>query len=287
MLQMPLSQIERFQRDGFTVVERLLPLDLVARLRDRFEPLFRGEFETGVFPDEWYWRHGMSLPDVTRHMGNTWKCDRAIAGVALSAVLGRLASQLAAWPGARIGLDTLWWKVPGAKSVALHQDSTYMASLDPADTVTCWLALDDTSREAGTIEYVPGSHQWFPVDEIAEFHAPPGDHRAAMREAAKSVGIADPQVVQVEVPAGSCVIHHGRVWHGSASNATADRTRRSIGVHLLRSDTRFRADRAGYIFGRYRRVGDLAMDESFFPVTWTRDGYRSAWLKDYCEDLLT
>jgi hypothetical protein len=23
------------------------------------------------------------------------------------------------------------------------------------------------------------------------------------------------------------------------------------------------------------------MDESFFPILWTRDGYRTAWLDDY------
>jgi ectoine hydroxylase-related dioxygenase (phytanoyl-CoA dioxygenase family) len=142
-----------------------------------------------------------------------------------------------------------------------------MASLDPIDTVTCWIALDDTAKDAGTIEYVPGSHRWQEVNEIGEFHAPPGDHRARMRAEARAVGVDDPQVVQVEVRAGSAVLHHGRIWHGSATNGHATRQRRSIGVHLLRSDTRFRDDVAAYVFGRYRRVGDLSMDESFFPIT--------------------
>ena len=87
------------------------------------------------------------------------------------------------------------------------------------------------------------------------------------------------------MPAGTCILHHGRVWHGSAANGSADRVRRALGVHLLRSDTRFRADCAAYVFGRYRRVGDLAMDEAFFPITRTRDGYRSPWLAGYCRDL--
>jgi hypothetical protein len=29
---------------------------------------------------------------------------------------------------------------------------------------------------------------------------------------------------------------------------------------------------------RYRRVDDTTMDESFFPIVWTRDGYRTGWL---------
>jgi hypothetical protein len=89
MIHNPITLAERFRRDGFVVVEDLLPRTLATRLGERFAPLFRGEFETGVWPDEWYWREGMSLPDVTRHMGNTWKCDRTIAGVALSAAIGR------------------------------------------------------------------------------------------------------------------------------------------------------------------------------------------------------
>ncbi|NJM26314.1 MAG: phytanoyl-CoA dioxygenase family protein, partial [Bacteroidia bacterium] len=45
-------------------------------------------------------------------------------------------------------------------------------------------------------------------------------------------------------------------------------------------------DRAEYVFGRYRRVGDVVMDESFFPGDLDRAGYRSPWLAGYCADLL-
>src|SRR5438552_8598623 len=34
------EQVERFARDGFVVIERLLPQDVVAAVRARFEPLF-------------------------------------------------------------------------------------------------------------------------------------------------------------------------------------------------------------------------------------------------------
>ena len=42
----------------------------------------------------------------------------------------------------------------------------------------------------------------------------------------------------------------------------------------------------GYIAGRYKRYGDDTMDESFFPIVWQADGYRSCFLRDYCEDAL-
>jgi len=34
------------------------------------------------------------------------------------------------------------------------------------------------------------------------------------------------------------------------------------------------------VYSRYRRVGDTSLDESFFPIVWTRDGRRSAWLDE-------
>ncbi|MBK8251339.1 MAG: phytanoyl-CoA dioxygenase family protein [Polyangiaceae bacterium] len=278
------TQLESFSRDGFAVLPGLFSPHWVNRVKERFGPLFAGEFETGVWPDEWYWREEISLPDATRHMSGAWKSDKTIAAVSLSAELGKVVSTLVDWPGARIGLDTLWWKTPGAKAIALHQDSTYHASLNPAEVVTCWVALDDTEKNAGTIEYVPGSHRWALKEDIGEFHAPKGDYQSTMRAAARAAGVIDPEVVQMEVAAGTCIIHHGRLWHGSGSNQSATRIRRSLAVHLTRSDTQFRSDRLGYVYGRYKRRGDLTMDESFFPITWTRDGYRTPWLSEYCED---
>jgi ectoine hydroxylase-related dioxygenase (phytanoyl-CoA dioxygenase family) len=282
----PLSpeQVSQFNKDGFLVVEEFLNQEVVARLRDRFVPLFAGEFETGVYPDEWYWREGLSLPDVTRHMANAWKSDLTVAGLALSPEIGRLTATLAGWPGARLGQDTLWWKTPGAKEIALHQDSTYTSFLEPPDMMTCWIALDDTSRDAGTIEYVRGSHRWPLVERPGDFHAPLRGYRAAMEQAAAAAGVNDKEIVYIEVPAGGCVIHHGRIWHGSGPNTQADRVRRSIGIHTLSCLTRFRADGARYIYGRYKRAYDVTMEESFFPILWTETGYRSPFLKDYCPE---
>jgi hypothetical protein len=39
----------------------------------------------------------------------------------------------------------------------------------------------------------------------------------------------------------------------------------------MQARTKFHPTITGAIYGRYKRFGDLTMDESFFPVTW-RDG---------------
>ena len=64
------------------------------------------------------------------------------------------------WSGARLGQDTIWWKAPRTKLVSYHQDTSFLDVPHPQATVTCWVTLDDTHREAGTLEYVAGSHVW-------------------------------------------------------------------------------------------------------------------------------
>lgn len=276
------EQIDRFQTDGFLVIERVIDAAAIDALRVRIPKLFAGEFDTGVYPDEWYWRAELSLPDVTRHMANAWKADRTIATLALSATLAQAAAALAQWPGVRLGQDTIWWKPPGTKAIALHQDSSFMDFLDPPRTVTCWVTLDDTRRDAGTLEYIPGSHRW-PLTAIPDAFHNVQDYRSAMRMAAARANIVPPDPVYIEVPAGSVVFHAGEVWHGSGVNATADGVRRSIGLHLLADKVRFSDRHGGYIYRRYQLTGSDRLEESFFPILWCEDGYRTPWLDRYCE----
>jgi hypothetical protein len=49
----------------------------------------------------------------------------------------------------------------------------------------------------------------------------------------------------------------------------------------MASDTRFHPTVIGGIYSRYKRFGDLEMDESHFPITWRRDGYRSPFVDPY------
>jgi phytanoyl-CoA hydroxylase len=49
-------------------------------------------------------------------------------------------------------------------------------------------------------------------------------------------------------------------------------------AHCISSDAQFHPTNISYIYNRYKRHGDLAMDESFFPILWRKDGYRTGWL---------
>ena len=75
------------------------------------------------------------------------------------------------------------------------------------------------------------------------------------------------------MPRGAVLCHHQDAWHGTGPNATADRPRRSLVVHLLRDAVAFEdADAsdylrhpgapgaANYIYARYKRLGEAALD---------------------------
>jgi len=283
MLPITPSQVEQFRSDGFLILEQFLDAADIAAARSRFEPLFRGEFETGLYPDEWNWKEGRDPPDHTRQICNGWKSDRAIARIVLKEEIGAICTTLAGWPGARIGQDNVIWKPPGAKALGFHQDDAYCHWVVPPGFVTCWMALDDTSAAGGTLEYVRGSHRWGVSPRSGQFHAP-DDYREALTRAAESLGVKF-EVVPVEVPAGGCAFHAGGTWHGSDRNRTAT-PRRSVVTHCLSSESRFHPTEVSYIYSRYRRVGDNAMDESFFPILWTQSGYRTPFLSSYCADVL-
>lgn len=270
------DQIRAFERDGFVVVENVLDAGAVAALRARFEPLFAGLFDTGLQPDEWNWRAGVSPDDVTRQICNGWKSDRAIAATVLRGDIGRACALLRGWPGARINQDNIIWKPAGTKALGFHQDDSYQDWIVPNEMMTCWITLDDTRADQGTIEYVRSSHLWPLAPPISQFHAP-DDPLADMTAAAGRAGVAEPEIVPIEVPAGSAVLHHGRTWHGSRANR-GSAPRRSVVSHCMSSAARYHESNVSAVYGRYRRADTLDMDESFFPVLWREDGYRTQWL---------
>jgi hypothetical protein len=49
----------------------------------------------------------------------------------------------------------------------------------------------------------------------------------------------------------------------------------------MSSEARFHPATTGYLYSRYKRFGDDEMDESFFPVIWREDGYRSPFIEPY------
>ena len=196
-----------------------------------------------------------------------------------------MAAELEGWPGARLLSDGIWQKPSGAKETTLHQDSMYINYHTPPGVIVCWIALSHAVAGASTIEYAKGSHRWQLSATVPEFHNQNRSYRSAMEQAAQRAGVEHPEVVPLDIAPGSGVFHHGNTWHGSGKNQMPV-VRRSMVLAYIPAKAQFKPYGAyvpgGYIAGKYRRHGDDTMDESFFPIVWHEDGYRTAFLEKYC-----
>lgn len=273
------EQVEAYRRDGFVVVPEFLSPEEVERVREHFARAFAHEWETGLRPDEVNYDPASTPADLTRQLCNVWKADRTLATTVLAERNAVFGARLAGLPGLRLIQDNAIWKPPSGKALLCHQDAAYVAWLSPPNMTTCWMALDDTSADAGTISYVRGSNHWPRAPVGGRFHAP--DDWLAHVEAVRPDG-AEVELVPIEVPAGGAAFHDGWTFHGSPPNERADRERRALISHLVTADTRWNPDAAPHpIYSKYRRPGELELDEAFFPVLWREDGYRTPWLEEW------
>jgi ectoine hydroxylase-related dioxygenase (phytanoyl-CoA dioxygenase family) len=272
------EQLAAFRRDGFILIhEGFVDAATVDILRARFEPLFAGEYTTGIRPDEVNWVPGRDPGDRTRQICNGWKADALLAAQLLSERTGRLAAELAGWEGVRLLQDNCLWKPPGAKAIGMHQDGSYLDYIVPPEMITCWIALDDTAADAGTLTYARASHRWPRSPENrGEFHAP-DDWLEPVRRSRPDG--AELELVDVVVRAGGAAFHHFNTFHGSGPNR-GDLQRRALVSHLVPADACFHPEHVDPVYSRYRRRDDMTMDESFFPVLWTHNGRRSRWLAE-------
>jgi ectoine hydroxylase-related dioxygenase (phytanoyl-CoA dioxygenase family) len=275
------EQVEKYREDGFLVVDGYLAPDRIERLRERFELLFDGEFTSVVDPDEYVWKKGRDHPQLTRQLGNVWKSDPYVAAEAFSTEVGEDVARLQGVDSVRLLQDMALVKPPNGKALAIHQDGPYNTFLDPLQFTTVWLTLDDTVADAGTLEYLRGSHHWgkFPAVQFHnpdrwedEFHELVGDSR-------------EPEYVPIVAKAGTVVFHSPWIWHASKPSGRGDVTRRTYIRVLVPGETRHHPDIVNKAYSRYFGFGELDFDERFFPIVWSQDGHRSAWLDPYVDAL--
>ena len=125
--------------------------------------------------------------------------------------------------------DQIFYKPAQHGGVVLwHQDYSYWTRTTPMAHLSCWIGLDDSTRENGCVHYVPGSHRWnllprtsFANDMDAVLESLTPAQRAAFNP------------VAIELKAGECSFHHPLMVHGSYANKTG-RPRRAVVLNVFR-----------------------------------------------------
>ena len=195
------AQVEAYRRDGFVFPVRVMPeaeaLGLRAALQSHEQ------------------RAGGALQGrqrVKTHLLFTW-ADRIVHHPAILDAVEDL-----------IGPDILCWttnffiKEPRSPGfVSWHQDAAYWG-LEPDDVVTAWVALSPSNLESGCMKVMPGSHRESHA-HVETYHA----DNMLTRGQEVAVTVDESKAVSLMLAPGEMSLHHIRLVHGSAPNASDDR----------------------------------------------------------------
>ena len=239
---------DRYERDGFLVVDPLLSTGTVQRLRQRTGEIADGQ--TG-FPVESIGLEpgaaSVSLATV-RKLNNCALHDDIFRAHADHPDILDIVESLIG-PDIKLFDAQLFMKPPGGIEKTYHQDSAYFP-LAPQEVVTCWTAMDDVTIENGCMYVIPGSHRSGILNHDQPWVV--GDRKDMQVPDAL---IPWEQEVPLTLSAGGCSFHHGILLHRSGANTTST-SRRGLAVH--------------YISGSVRWI-DMKKPAPEFPVLRGRD----------------
>lgn len=222
------EQVRFFHENGYLSGIRILSDHQVERLRTELQELFDPKHPGNELFHEF---HSNESPDPSRvlfHALGAWRIKPGFHDLMWHPAFTVPASQLL--DGAvRFWHDQLFCKpAQHGGVVAWHQDYSYWTRTEPMAHLTCWIGLDDATRDNGCLHYVPGSHRWelLPITGLAgDMNAIQSVLTPEQREKFRPVAI--------ELKKGEAAFHHPLMIHGSYENRT-DRQRRATVVNAFR-----------------------------------------------------
>lgn len=138
------------------------------------------------------------------------------------------AAQLLDGP-VRFWHDQIFYKPAHHGGVVIwHQDYSYWTRTTPVAHISCWIGLDDSTRENGCVHYVPRSHRW-PLLPRTSF----ANKMDVVLDSLTAEQRDEFMPVPIELKAGECSFHHPLMVHGSYANQTA-RPRRAVVINAFR-----------------------------------------------------
>jgi ectoine hydroxylase-related dioxygenase (phytanoyl-CoA dioxygenase family) len=256
------EQIAFYQEQGYLAGVRILDDEQIGKLRaeliEFFDPAHPGH-------ELWYEYHTneSNKPDtVLFHALGAWRIRPGFHDVLWHPAFTLPASQLLGG-AVRFWHDQLFCKpAHHGGVVAWHQDYSYWTRTKPMAHLTCWIGLDDSTRDNGCVHYVPGSHRWtlLPITGLA-------GNMDAIREVltpAQWEQFTHP--VAIELKAGECSFHHPLMVHGSFENRT-DRPRRATVINVFRDGTKSASDEPP-LAGVPSIPPGQSMGGQFFPLLY-------------------
>lgn len=246
------EQIDFFEREGYLIIDNLLSTEEVNYYRDLYEDFLENRIDASKYRSDLGGHVGNNVPEKKERITQIM-----VPGRILPDLLNRplhqkallLAKQLMG-NDMELDFDMLIDKAPFTNTpTPWHQDCAYWIAMPDTRATSCWVALDEATKDNGCMWYVPGSHK-LPI----RTHTPAGKGGGALEcVATEAEGVA------IEIPPGAGVFHHGHTLHYSRGNST--NTRRRAFITNYRPVTMIQYEREqGYDHTGEREVRNKAED---------------------------
>jgi ectoine hydroxylase-related dioxygenase (phytanoyl-CoA dioxygenase family) len=222
------DQIEFFHENGYLAGVRLLSDEQVGALRTELAGLIDPDHAGHDLFYEFHSNESNDPATVLFHALGAWRISPAFHDLLWNPAFLMPASQLLGG-AVRFWHDQLFCK-PARHGgvVAWHQDYSYWTRTKPMAHLSCWIGLDDATRENGCVHYVPRSHRWnlLPITGLAN------DMQSIKTVLSEEQG-AEFKPVAIELKAGESSFHHPLMVHGSFENRS-DSPRRGAVINVFR-----------------------------------------------------
>lgn len=253
------DQVAEFHRQGYLAGIKVLDDAQIEILRSELSGLMQKSHPANSLFYEYNSNESQDPNTALFHALGAWRAEPGFHDVLWHPAVLMPMAQLLGGP-IRLWHDQLFCKpAKHGGVVAWHQDYSFWTRTVPLAHLTCWIGLDDSTRENGCLHYVPGSHRWnlLPqtgltgnMEEIMTVLTP--EQKATFHP------------VPIEMKRGECSFHHPLLVHGSYANYS-DHQRRATLVNAFRDGVKSAADEE-LLVGVPPIPRDKPMQGQFFPV---------------------
>ena len=254
------DQVNFYRDQGYLPGIRILTDRQIEQLRGELSHFFQPDHEGHELWYEYHTNESANPNAVLFHALGAWRITPGFHDILWHPAFTMAASQLL--DGAvRFWHDQLFCKpAKHGGVVAWHQDYSYWTRTKPMAHLTCWIGLDDSTRDNGCVHYVPGSHKWdlLPITGLA------GNMEAIHEVLTDQQWEQFTHPVAVELKQGECVFHHPLMVHGSFENRV-DRPRRATVINVFRDGVCSDSDQE-LLAGVPRIAPGRKMEGQFFPL---------------------
>ena len=211
-----------FQENGFLILERLLTEEEIAPVSNEIDNIVSEK--VNYVPKEDIIYEPSSSPPRVRNAFRVHLYNPFFMGIARNPKVVSWVEGLLGRPLRLYGSQLFAKPAEVGSVVPLHQDMPYWP-FEPYELLSCWIALDDSKMENGCVRFMAGSHKLGILR-----HVPSGVQGDSLKlDDERIAGLPERAV---EVPRGSCVLHHCLTAHWSGPNHSGRPRRGLIMVYM-------------------------------------------------------